>query len=170
MEMVLYMKNLDCPNCAEKIRAETEKIPFVKEAGMNFMAKKLSLTVASESGEAVLKEVQRITASMEPDVEVMLLENASAPIADDDEDEDSDVRVMAIRIAVSAVVFAVGLIFRESAYALWIFLAAYFIIGIDVLITAGKIFSAADPLTTASLWQWLPWEHSVSAYIPRALR
>ena len=138
MEMVLYMKNLDCPNCAEKIRAETEKIPFVKEAGMNFMAKKLSLTVASESGEAVLKEVQRITASMEPDVEVMLLENASAPMADDDEDEDSDVRVMAVRIAVSAVVFAVGLIFRESAYALWIFLAAYFIIGLDVLITAGK--------------------------------
>ena len=138
MEMVLYMKNLDCPNCAEKIRAETEKIPFVKEAGMNFMAKKLSLTVASESGEAVLKEVQRITASMEPDVEVMLLENASAPMADDDEDGDSDVRVMAVRIAVSAVVFAVGLIFRESAYALWIFLAAYFIIGLDVLITAGK--------------------------------
>lgn len=136
--MVLYMKNLDCPNCAEKIRAETEKIPFVKEAGMNFMAKKLSLTVASESGETVLKEVQRITASMEPDVEVMLLENASAPALDDDEDEDSDVRVMAVRIAVSAIVFAVGLIFRESAYALWIFLAAYFIIGIDVLITAGK--------------------------------
>lgn len=132
------MKNLDCPNCAEKIRAETEKIPFVKEAGMNFMAKKLSLTVASESGEAVLKEVQRITASMEPDVEVMLLDNASAPMADDDEDEDSDVRVMAVRIAVSAIVFAVGLIFRESAYALWIFLAAYFIIGLDVLITAGK--------------------------------
>ena len=138
MEMVLYMKNLDCPNCAEKIRAETEKIPFVKEAGMNFMAKKLSLTVASESGEAVLKEVQRITASMEPDVEVMLLENASAPMADDEEDEDSDVRVMAVRIAVSAIVFAAGLIFRESAYALWIFLAAYFIIGLDVLITAGK--------------------------------
>ncbi|MDE5993036.1 MAG: heavy metal translocating P-type ATPase, partial [Oscillospiraceae bacterium] len=138
MEMVLYMKNLDCPNCAEKIRAETEKIPFVKEAGMNFMAKKLSLTVASESGETVLKEVRRITASMEPDVEVMLLENASAPVSDDDEDEDSDVRVMAVRIAVSAVVFAVGLIFRDSAYALWIFLAAYFIIGIDVLITAGK--------------------------------
>ncbi|MDE5577344.1 MAG: cadmium-translocating P-type ATPase [Oscillospiraceae bacterium] len=138
MEMVLYMKNLDCPNCAEKIRAETEKIPFVKEAGMNFMAKKLSLTVASESGETVLKEVQRITASMEPDVEVMLLDNASAPALNDDEDEDSDVRVMAVRIAVSAVVFAAGLVFRESAYALWIFLAAYFVIGIDVLITAGK--------------------------------
>lgn len=138
MEMVLYMKNLDCPNCAEKIRAETEKIPFVKEASMNFMAKKLSLTAASESEEAVLREVRRITASMEPDVEVMLLENASAPTLDDDEDGDSDVRVIAVRIAVSAAVFAAGLIFRDSPYALWIFLAAYFIIGLDVLMTAGK--------------------------------
>ena len=50
MEMVLYMKNLDCPNCAEKIRAETERIPFVKKADMNFMAKKLSITAADESG------------------------------------------------------------------------------------------------------------------------
>ena len=72
MEMVLYMKNLDCPNCAEKIRAETERIPFVKKADMNFMAKKLSITAADESGEAVLREVRRITASMERDLNVRL--------------------------------------------------------------------------------------------------
>lgn len=138
MEMVLYMKNLDCPNCAEKIRAETERIPFVKKADMNFMAKKLSITAADESGEAVLREVRRITASMEPDVEVTLLENpASIPAANDDDDS-SDVKIMAVRIAVSAAVFIAGLIFRGSSRALWIFLAAYFIIGLDVLITAGK--------------------------------
>ncbi|MCM1059055.1 MAG: cadmium-translocating P-type ATPase [Eubacterium sp.] len=139
MDMTLYLKNLDCPNCAEKIRAETEKIPFVKEAGMNFMAKKLSLTVANESGEAVLKEVRRITASMEPDVEVMLLDDPSAvSLGGEDDEEETDVKVMAVRIAVSAAVFAVGILLREKPYALWIFLAAYFIIGIDVLVTAGK--------------------------------
>lgn len=135
--MVLYMKNLDCPNCAEKIRAETERIPFVKKADMNFMAKKLSLTAADESGEAVLREVRRITASMEPDVEVMLIENPSAPAFADD-GNGADVKIMAVRIAVSAAVFIAGLIFRDSSRALWIFLAAYFIIGLDVLITAGK--------------------------------
>lgn len=136
--MVLYMKNLDCPNCAEKIRAETERIPFVKKADMNFMAKKLSLTAADESGEAVLREVRRITASMEPDVEVMLIENPSAPAFADDDGDGSDVKIMAVRIAVAAAVFIAGLIFRDSSRALWIFLAAYFIIGLDVLITAGK--------------------------------
>lgn len=138
MEMVLYMKNLDCPNCAEKIRAETERIPFVKKADMNFMAKKLSITAADESGEAVLREVRRITASMEPDVEVTLLENPASIPAGNDDDDSSDVKTMAVRIAVSAAVFIAGLIFRDSSRALWIFLAAYFIIGLDVLITAGK--------------------------------
>ncbi len=138
MEMVLYMKNLDCPNCAEKIRAETERIPFVKKADMNFMAKKLSITAADESGEAVLREVRRITASMEPDVEVTLLENPASIPAGNDDDDSSGVKTMAVRIAVSAAVFIAGLIFRDSSRALWIFLAAYFIIGLDVLITAGK--------------------------------
>ncbi len=138
MEMVLYMKNLDCPNCAEKIRAETERIPFVKKADMNFMAKKLSITAADESGEAVLREVRRITASMEPDVEVTLLENPASIPAGNDDDDSSDVKTMAVRIAVSAAVFIAGLIFRDSSRALWIFLAAYFIIALDVLITAGK--------------------------------
>ncbi|MEZ3455311.1 MAG: cadmium-translocating P-type ATPase [Oscillospiraceae bacterium] len=138
MELVLYMKNLDCPNCAEKIRAETERIPFVKKADMNFMAKKLSITAADESGEAVLREVRRITASMEPDVEVTLLENPASIPAGNDDDDSSDVKTMAVRIAVSAAVFIAGLIFRDSSRALWIFLAAYFIIGLDVLITAGK--------------------------------
>ena len=86
MEMVLYLKNLDCPHCAEKIRTAAEKIAFVKEAIMNFMAKKLSLTVANESGEAVLKEVTKIVSDMEPDVEVQLLENAVSEAHEDDED------------------------------------------------------------------------------------
>ncbi len=138
MEMVLYMKGLDCPNCAEKIRAETEKIPFVKEANMNFMAKKLSLTVAKDSGDTVLKEVQRITASMEPDVEVSLIEKAAAVHTHDDEDEEENIGLTIARLGVSAAVFAAGMVFRDKPFALWIFLAAYFIIGLDVLIKAGK--------------------------------
>ena len=136
--MVLYMKGLDCPNCAEKIRAASEKIPFVKEANMNFMAKKLSLVVAKESEEAVLKEVQRITASLEPDVEVSLLENAVFESSHEEDEDEGDTKLSIIKIAVSAVIFAVGMFFHDKDISLWIFLAAYFIAGLDVLITAGK--------------------------------
>lgn len=137
MQITLYMKGLDCPNCAEKIRAEAEKIPFVKEATMNFMVKKLHLVIAKDSSDAVLKEVKRITAALEPDVEVSIMENA-APSHDHDNEDEGSLKFTLARIITASAVFAAGMIFRDTSYALWIFLAAYFIIGLDILITAGK--------------------------------
>lgn len=142
MEMVLYLKNLDCPNCAEKIRTAAEKIPFVKTAEMNFMAKKLSLTVAEESGEAVLKEVTGIVASMEPDVEVQLMKNA-APVSD--REDHGDLRLAWLRLTAAGIVFLAGFIFGDTRYAFWLFLAAYFISGLDVLVTALKNIAKLRP-------------------------
>lgn len=144
MEMVLYLKNLDCPHCAEKIRGAAEKIPFVKTAEMNFMAKKLSLTVAAESDEAVLKEVTKIVSDMEPDVEVQLLKNAVSEIKEDDEDG-GDLKLDLIKIIVAAVIFAVGFFFKDTQYGLWIFLVAYMIAGLEVLITAAKNIARFRP-------------------------
>ena len=143
MRITLYMKGLDCAHCAEKIRAESEKTALVKSAEMNFMAKKLSLEIAEESGEAVLREVKRITAALEPDVEVMQVENGTASTSDDE--DSSDLKMTLVRIIVAAVFFAVGLFMHKSAYALWIFLAAYFIVGLDVLVTAGKNILKGKP-------------------------
>lgn len=144
MEMVLYLKNLDCPHCAEKIRGAAEKIPFVKTAEMNFMAKKLSLTVAAESDEAVLKEVTKIVSDMEPNVEVQLLKNAVSEIKEDDEDGGA-LKSELIKIIVAAVIFAAGFFFKDTRYGLWIFLAAYMIAGLDVLITAVKNIAKLRP-------------------------
>ncbi|MBQ7980027.1 MAG: heavy metal translocating P-type ATPase, partial [Oscillospiraceae bacterium] len=135
MKIALYMKGLDCANCAEKIRAASEKNPFVKTAEMNFMAKKLNLEIAEGSDEAVIREVKKITAELEPDVEVML----SEPSASHDREEDSsDLKRDLIKIIASVVIFIIGLVFHGNAYALWIFLAAYFIVGLDVLVAAGQ--------------------------------
>lgn len=144
MEMVLYLKNLDCPHCAEKIRGAAEKIPFVKTAEMNFMAKKLSLTVASESDVAVFKEVTKIVSDMEPDVEVQLLKNAVSEVREND-DDGGDLKLDLIKIMVSAVIFAVGFFFKETQYGLWIFLVAYMIAGLEVLITAAKNIAKFRP-------------------------
>lgn len=144
MEMVLYLKNLDCPHCAEKIRGAAEKIPFVKTAEMNFMAKKLSLTVASESDVAVLKEVTKIVSDMEPDVEVQLLKNAVSEVREND-DDGGDLKLDLIKIIVAAVIFAVGFFFKDTQYGLWIFLVAYMIAGLEVLITAAKNIAKFRP-------------------------
>ncbi len=135
MKITLYMKGLDCANCAEKIRAVSEKNPFVKTAEMNFMAKKLNLEIADGSDEAVIREVKKITAELEPDVEVVIAD----PNASHEHEEDaSNLKRELIKIIASVIIFIIGLVFHDSEYALWIFLAAYFIVGLNVLVTAGK--------------------------------
>ncbi len=135
MKITLYMKGLDCANCAEKIRAASEKNPFVKTAEMNFMAKKLNLEIADGSDEAVISEVKKITAELEPDVEVIRAEQS----AHHEHNEDtSDLKREILKISTAIVLFIIGLVFHGSPYALWIFLASYFIVGLDVLVTAGK--------------------------------
>ena len=135
--LVLKMKGLDCPDCAEKIRAASEKIAFVKTAEMNLMAEKLSVTVAAGSSEAVLKEIRSITAAIEPDVEVSPTDGGFTAEESGEEDQ-GELKFSLIRIAVSAVIFAVGMIFSDTQYSLWIFLAAYFVAGYDVLLLAAK--------------------------------
>ncbi len=135
MKITLYMKGLDCANCAEKIRGASGKIPFVRTAEMNFMAKKLNLEIAEGSDEAVLREVRKITAELEPDVEVMLAEPSVSSEQDDDGD---DLKRDLAKIIAAATIFIIGLIFHDSSYVQWIFLAAYFIVGLDVLVTAAK--------------------------------
>ena len=129
------MKGLDCAHCAEKIRAASEKNPFVKTAEMNFMAKKLNLEIAEGSDEAVLREVKKITAELEPDVEVML---AAPSVSQEHEEDSSDLKKDLTKIIAAVIVFIIGIIFSNSEYSLWIFLSAYFIVGFDVLVTAGK--------------------------------
>lgn len=135
MKITLYMKGLDCAHCAETIRAESEKNPFVKTAEMNFMAKKLNLEIADGSDEAVIREVKKITAELEPDVEIVPTDGNSSH---EQVEDASDLKKDLIKIIASVVIFLIGLGFHDNDYSLWIFLASYFVVGLDVLITAGK--------------------------------
>ena len=49
--MELYLEGLDCPHCAEKIRSAAEKHSFVSEAQMNFMTKKLTVSLNENADE-----------------------------------------------------------------------------------------------------------------------
>ncbi len=135
--LVFRMKGLDCPDCGEKIRSAVEKTALVRTAELNLMAEKLIVSAAVGSSAAVLKEVKSITKNIEPDVEVSLLESGGKTVAET-EDEDGDFKISLARIAVSAVIFIVGMFFRHTPYSLWIFLAAYFAVGYDVLLMAVK--------------------------------
>ena len=62
------LEDLDCAHCAEEIRAAVEKLPDVKSAEMNFMAKKLTV----EADRNVTEAVKKIVSELEPDVTVMM--------------------------------------------------------------------------------------------------
>ncbi len=137
-KMIFRMKGLDCPDCGEKIRSAVEKTALVKTAEFDLMAEKLIVSAVSGSSAAVLKEVRNITKDIEPDVEVSLLEDGGASVPKDETEDSADFKISLIRIAVSAVIFAAGMFLHHTPYSLWIFLAAYFVVGYDVLLLAVK--------------------------------
>ncbi len=137
MKTVLYLKGLDCAHCAEKIRVESEKIAFVKSAEMNFMAKKLSLEIADDSEEAVFSQVKRIVVALEPDVEVIPAGESPSP-STDSSGEDDNLKRTVVKLVLAAAIFAAGFIINDLKYSLSLFLVAYFMAGLDVMLTALK--------------------------------
>ncbi len=155
--LTFRMKGLDCPDCGEKIRSAVEKTEFVRSAELNLMAERLIVSADVENSGAILAEVKRITGDIEPDVEVSLLENAADHGSESGGDDTAELRSVLLRIAVSAAVFILGLAFRESSFALWIFLAAYIVAGYDVVFLAvknilkGRPFDECFLMTAATL-------------------
>lgn len=72
LKQIFVLNGLDCPNCAEKVRAGIEKLDFVKSAEMNFFSKKLTLDfIDSHDGSSAVEQVKSVVRKYEPDVVVM---------------------------------------------------------------------------------------------------
>lgn len=139
--MDLLLNGLDCAHCAEKIRCEVENLPDVERAEMNFMAKKLTVTEKNGADpEALFERIGKIVSEIEPDVSVT--EFGKYPEKKEADEEESDGKVMIIRIILSAILAAVGIvaehIIGNEAAALVLLLAAYLTAGYDVLLLAVK--------------------------------
>ncbi len=159
--MVIYLEGLDCANCAEKIRAGSEKLDGVERAEMNFISKKMTIKLIDDKTDkrAIFKKIKSIVKSLEPDVVVSLLEGNTK--VKNESDEKGDKILLIAKFAVSAVLFILGLIFEGSTQELWFFIAAYFIIGYDVIrkagynIIKGRPFDECLLMTIASLGAFL---------------
>lgn len=153
----LILEELDCPECGEKIRSYAEKMNGVEKAELNLMTKKLKITLSSTGKEStVTAAVTGFVNTVEPDVKVIKAgsESVSAKAV---KKEGMISGRTAARLAVSALFFAAGMIFRSSSYALFLFLAGYIIIGLDVVIKAaanilkGRAFDECFLMTIATL-------------------
>lgn len=60
MKYVFKIENLDCANCANKIEVKLNKEPYIEEANLNFMLKKLTVKVKAHEVEHYPEEILRV--------------------------------------------------------------------------------------------------------------
>lgn len=64
------LEDLDCANCAAKIETAINKIDGVS-ASVSFMAQRMNLEAPDDRFDAVLAEVKKIAAKIEPDMRIL---------------------------------------------------------------------------------------------------
>ncbi len=133
------LDNLGCANCAAKMERQIQELPGVKMAVITFATKQL--VVAADHQEKLLPEFQRICSSIESEVTVTLREDDVAihkskenPIAENKKD--------LIAIAAGAILFIAGGVLEhtmtDSMISAVLFVAAYVILGLEIVWTAVK--------------------------------
>ncbi|MDR1589259.1 MAG: cadmium-translocating P-type ATPase [Oscillospiraceae bacterium] len=148
----IRLDGLCCPNCAAKIEREAGKLPGVKAANIDVMAQKLTLAADGDSSfSALLAEITRIAARVEPDIRVSLLTPPASPVGGSDTGGRSaraegraerGPLIRKIMMGIGAALFVAGMILKLDARAeLAIFLAAYLLIGGEVVLLALKNIS-----------------------------
>ena len=151
---VYLLKGLDCPNCSAKIEKEVGELDGVASSTVNLMNQTLTVQAGTSVAASLLDTVTTIVHSHEPDVEVSEKQlEATAPVKKDEKaavynDED---KKRTIRLAVGAVVYAIGMALTVFAKLptlaeLAFLIVAYVILGWDVVwqavknITRGQVF------------------------------
>lgn len=154
MKRVFILKGLDCPNCSAKIEKEVGELGGVASSTVNLMNQTMTVQAGTSVAASLLDTVTTIVHSHEPDVEVSEKQlEATAPVKKDEKaavynDED---KKRTIRLAVGAVVYAIGMALTVFAKLptlaeLAFLIVAYVILGWDVVwqavknITRGQVF------------------------------
>jgi Cd2+/Zn2+-exporting ATPase len=136
MKRTFLLENLDCANCAAKLELAVKGLADVKSCSVNFMALKLVLEADESKMDGVVKSAERLIKETEPEINM----RDSAP--ETAKKERAGYRLL--RIIIGGIVFAACLIMFEAVkldipwLGLTLYIAAFLIIGIDVLYKAGR--------------------------------
>ncbi|ABY92074.1 heavy metal translocating P-type ATPase [Thermoanaerobacter sp. X514] len=127
------LKGLDCASCAAKIEEGVKRIEGVTYANCDFVNSKLSVEIDdSYELEKTIKELKKLVKNIEPNVEIIEYENEKIK-------DDNELLRRGIRYGISAILFAVALIFNLSVYVKFtLFFISYIIVGGEVILTAAK--------------------------------
>ena len=67
MKKKFKLQDLDCANCAAKMEDAIKKIPGVNDANVSFMMQKMTVDAEDDKFDAIMEEVVRVCAKVEPD-------------------------------------------------------------------------------------------------------
>lgn len=72
MRKVFKLDEIDCAVCAGKLDDAIKKLDGVEDAKINFLTQKLTLVADDADFDTVLDAVVKLTASIEPDCEILV--------------------------------------------------------------------------------------------------
>lgn len=151
-EFIIELKGLGCPHCASKIEHDTQKLKGIEEANMNFpnqtMAIKLDSSVQIDKA---LEQITQIVHNHEASVKVSL-KNTHKQIHSHEHNhthehsaDEDEIKSKVICFILGIVVFGAALVLNlQAPFNLIMFLVAYAILGLDVVITAVKNIFKGD--------------------------
>ena len=72
MKKKFKLQDLDCANCAAKMEDAIKKIPGVNDANVSFMMQKMTVDAEDDKFDAIMEEVVRVCANVEPDFKILM--------------------------------------------------------------------------------------------------
>lgn len=72
MKKKFKLEDLDCANCAAKMEEAIKKIDGVNDASVSFMHQKLTIDAADDRFDAIMGEVVKACAKVEPDTKILM--------------------------------------------------------------------------------------------------
>ncbi len=132
------LKGLDCANCAVAIERDIAALPYVSSAEVSLVAQTLEVEFNTVTADFLFEVINELVHDHEPDVEVT--EQSTAPA---EAETDNELTKTVVRFAIGAVLYLSGLILPSVLglpfYAkLALLIAAYIVLGIDVVLKALK--------------------------------
>ena len=72
MRKVFKLQDLECANCAAKMEDAIKKIDGVNDATVSFMMQKMTVDAEDDKFDAIMEEVVRVCAKVEPDCKILM--------------------------------------------------------------------------------------------------
>lgn len=134
-KQTVYLKGLDCANCAAKVEKHVNSMDGVTAASVDFVSKKLMIEAPNAKAlQKIVSEVSISIPKIEPNIEVVLEQISIA-----DEKQGLGLKKLITRLSTGFILGAIALILNlGTAIEIPIFLISYLLVGGDILLRAAK--------------------------------